>query len=212
MVTQIPYDAVDKEARTWVNSKIDHFIEARIIGAVEVITEKGSNLIQDGDVILTGSRSTSVEEILKKAYNSGKNFKVVIVEGRPDRGARAMLERLSKIGIKCIFTLTQSVTYVIRDVTKIILGASALLTNGALVGRIGTALIACIANSYHKPVLVCCETYKFSDRVQFDSLSHNTLGNPDYLAHSTIFTEATVTILRIIGSQKDFIGKLEGRS
>ncbi len=147
-------------------------------------------MIQNGDVILTFSRSVSVEEIFKKAFEAGKNFKVIIVEGRPDRSARNMMERLSKIGIKCVFTLTQNVIYLIKDVTKVLLGAAALMTNGTLVGRVGTAMVACIANSYHKPVIVCCETYKFSDRVQFDSLSHNVLGNPDYLAYSTVFTEA----------------------
>ena len=149
-------------------------------------------MIQNGDVILTFSRSVSVEEIFKKAHELKKDFKVIIVEGRPDRGARTMMERLSKMGIRCVFTLTQSVLYLIKDITKVLLGSTAFLTNGALVGRIGTAMIACIAHSYHKPVITCCETYKFSDRVQFDSLSHNLMGDPDYLSYSTIFTEQQV--------------------
>ncbi len=144
-------------------------------------------------MILTFSRSVSVEEILRKAHENKKDFKVVIVEGRPDRTARTMMERLSKLGIKCTFTLTQSVLYLIKYVTKVMLGATALLKNGALVGRIGTAMVACIAHSYHKPVIVCCETYKFSDHVQVDSLSHNLMGNPDYLAYSTVFTEQPVS-------------------
>jgi translation initiation factor eIF-2B subunit delta len=192
VVTQVPYDAIDKEAKTWVNSKIDNFIESRIIGAVEVISEKGANLIQNGDVIMTFSRSVSVEELFKKAYESRKSFKVMVVEGRPDRTSRAMIERLSKIGIKCVFTLIQSAIYVIKDVTKVLLGATAFMTNGTLLDRVGTSIVACLANSYHKPVIVCCETYKFSNSVQFDSLSHNILGNPDYLACSTIFTEVQV--------------------
>ena len=139
----------------------------------------------------------TVEEILKKAHAMKKDFKVIIVEGRPDRSARAMLERLSKLGIRCVFTLTQSVLYTIKEVTKVMLGVTSYLTNGALVGRIGTAMVACIAHNYHKPVIACCETYKFSDRVQFDSLSHNLMGNPDYLAYSTIFTEQAVRKIRV---------------
>ena len=73
VVTLIPHDAEDAEAKKWVNTKIDQFLEARIVGAIEVITEKGANLIQNGDVILTFSRSVSVEEIIKKAFESGKN-------------------------------------------------------------------------------------------------------------------------------------------
>lgn len=196
VVTQVPHDAVDKEAKAWINSKIDKFIEERIVGAIEVISEKGANLIQNGDVILTFSRSVSVEELIKKAFESGKTFRVIVVEGRPDRTSRAMIERLSKIGIKCVFTLTQSAIYVIKDVTKVLIGATAFMTNGTFLNRVGASIVACVAHSYHKPVIVCCETYKFSDRVQFDSLSHNVLGNPDYLAYSTIFTEQPVNLLR----------------
>jgi translation initiation factor eIF-2B subunit delta len=145
---------------------------------------------------MTFSRSVTIEAIIKKAHELHKDFKVIIVEGRPDRSARTMLQRLSKIGVKCVFTLTQNVLYLIKDVTKVLLGVTSFLANGALVGRVGTAMIACIAHTYHKPVIACCETYKFSSRVQFDSLSHNLLGNPDYLAYSTIFTEQPVRDLK----------------
>jgi translation initiation factor eIF-2B subunit delta len=197
VASKVEPGANDKEAKLWISRKIDQFIERRIVGAIEVITEKGANLIQDNDVILTYSRSVTVEEIFKKAAEQKKKFKVIIVEGRPDRSARTMMERLSKAGIQCIFTITQSVLYLIKDVTKVMLGVTSMLTNGALVGRIGTAMIACIAHSYHKPVIACCETYKFSPKVQFDSLSHNLMGSPDYLAYSTILTEQTVILALI---------------
>ena len=47
--------------------------------------------------------------------------------------------------------------------------------------RIGTSLVALVAKSFNVPVLVCCETYKFSDRVQTDSFVINELGDPNDL-------------------------------
>ena len=38
-----------------------------------------------------------------------------------------------------------------------------------------------MAKSCNVPVLVCCETYKFSERVQTDSFVFNELGDPDDL-------------------------------
>merc|ERR1712029_798361 len=38
-----------------------------------------------------------------------------------------------------------------------------------------------IAKAQNVPVLVCCETYKFSERVQTDSFVFNELGDPDDL-------------------------------
>lgn len=62
------------------------------------------------------------------------------------------------------------------QVSKVIFGAHGLLANGYVMSRIGTSLIAMVAKSYNVPVLVCCETYKFCDRVQTDAFVTNELG------------------------------------
>jgi len=62
------------------------------------------------------------------------------------------------------------------QVSKVFLGSHALLANGFVMSRVGTSLIALVAKMYNVPVLVCCETYKFSDRVQTDSFVFNELG------------------------------------
>ena len=64
----------------------------------------------------------------------------------------------------------------LTQVSKVIVGAHALLANGYVMSRIGTALIALVAKSYNVPVLVCCETYKFCDKVQTDAFVNNELG------------------------------------
>jgi translation initiation factor eIF-2B subunit delta len=62
------------------------------------------------------------------------------------------------------------------QVSKVIVGAHSLLANGYVMSRIGTSQVALVARSFNVPVLVCCETYKFSDRVQTDSIVNNELG------------------------------------
>lgn len=57
-----------------------------------------------------------------------------------------------------------------------LLGAHALLANGYVMSRAGTAQIALVAKSYNVPVLVCCETHKFSERVQTDAFVYNEIG------------------------------------
>ncbi|KAJ8941405.1 hypothetical protein NQ314_010405 [Rhamnusium bicolor] len=84
--------------------------------------------------------------------------------------------RLVEAGISCTYVLINAVSFVMSSVTKVILGAHALLTNGYVMSRIGTAQVALVAQAYNKPVLVCCETYKFSERVQTDSFVYNELG------------------------------------
>lgn len=48
-----------------------------------------------------------------------------------------------------------------------------MLSNGALVSRVGTASLACLVSDFRKPFHVFCESYKFSDKSYLDSLSWN---------------------------------------
>ena len=68
------------------------------------------------------------------------------------------------------------------EVSKVILGAAAVLSNGTVLSRAGAALVAMAAAASSTPVLVCAEALKFHERVQLDSITHNELGNPDALA------------------------------
>lgn len=45
-------------------------------------------------------------------------------------------------GLDCIYTLLSHVSYLIKKTSKVFVGASALLSNGSLVSRIGSALVS----------------------------------------------------------------------
>lgn len=57
-----------------------------------------------------------------------------------------------------------------------------MLSNGTVLSRAGTAAVAMVAQAHNKPVMICCETHKFNERVQLDSITHNELGDPEALA------------------------------
>jgi translation initiation factor eIF-2B subunit delta len=69
-----------------------------------------------------------------------------------------------------------------KDVTTVFLGAHAMVSNGHLLSRVGTAIVATAAKSRNIAVLVLCETVKFTERVQLDSVTFNELANPKQLA------------------------------
>ncbi|BFZ58912.1 hypothetical protein PYCC9005_005980 [Savitreella phatthalungensis] len=75
--------------------------------------------------------------------------------------------------------------YVMPLVTKVLLGAHALLANGALYSRAGTAVVACAAHAKQVPCVVLAETYKFSERVLLDSFVMNEIGPDAMLALPT---------------------------
>lgn len=70
------------------------------------------------------------------------------------------------------------------DVTSFLLGASSVFCNGAPYSRVGTACVAMVAKAFSVPVNVCCEAYKFHERVLLDSICSNELGNVALALHS----------------------------
>lgn len=134
---------------------------------------------KEGDVLLIFGKSEVVLYLLKKLFET-KDFRVIVVDSRPLAEGRDMLKDLRKVGIPCCYVLLNALSYVLSDVTKVILGAAALLSDGSVLGRVGTAGVAALMASSQSraPVLVCCETYKISNRVQLESITGNELGNP----------------------------------
>lgn len=62
------------------------------------------------------------------------------------------------------------------------LGCHALLSDGAMFSRAGTASVANMCKHAGLPVACLCETYKFSDRVMLDSIAGNEIARKDTLA------------------------------
>ena len=69
-----------------------------------------------------------------------------------------------------------------QNVTRVLLGASSLLSNGAMLGPAGTAMVAALAKAQQIPVIVAAESYKFSEKVQLDSIVYNELGQSSEIA------------------------------
>lgn len=88
-------------------------------------------------------RSYSVELALKMAKEEGKDFRVVVADSRPLLEGRRLLASLSAAGIPTTYVNLNASSYVMRTVSKAFLGAAAMLSNGAVISRAGTAVGAC---------------------------------------------------------------------
>lgn len=182
IIAKLPETLSESEAKTSLLSDIDHFISDKIILADKVIVRHAGTKIRDGDVLLTYGSSSAVEMIFLHAHELGKRFRVVIVDSRPKLEGRLLLRRLVGKGLRCTYTHINAVSYIMHEVTRVFLGASSILSNGTVYSRVGTASVAMVAHEFHVPVIVCCEAYKFHERVQLDSICSNELGDPDAIS------------------------------
>ncbi|MQL82808.1 hypothetical protein Taro_015286 [Colocasia esculenta] len=181
-IAKLPLTLSESEAKSSLQSDIDHFINVKIILADKVIVSHAVTKIRDGDVLLTYGFSCVVEMILLSAHELGKQFRVVIVDSRPKLEGQKLLRRLVGKGLRCTYTHVNAISYIMHEVTRVFLGASSVLSNGTVYSRVGAACVAMVAHAFRVPVLICCEAYKFHERVQLDSICFNELGDPDVIS------------------------------
>lgn len=171
----------DAEAKKGLCEGIDVFIRERVTFADAVIAKSAASKINDGDVILTYGKSSVVQKALVKAHEEGKKFRVIIVDSRPLHEGKHLATTMVELGVEVKYCLINGLSHNIQDATKVLLGAHAMMSNGRLFSRIGTALVAMEANDSDKPVIVLCETIKFTERVALDSIVHNEIAPSDEL-------------------------------
>ncbi|XP_057466482.1 uncharacterized protein LOC130755924 [Actinidia eriantha] len=181
-IAKLPLNLSESDAKATLCSEIDRFINEKIVLADKVIVRHAVTKIRDGDVLLTYGSSSVVEMILLYAHELGKQFRVVIVDSRPKLEGQALLRRLVGKGLSCTYTHINAVSYIMHEVTRVLLGAASVLSNGTVYSRVGTACVAMVAHEFQVPVLVCCEAYKFHERVQLDSICSNELGDPNIIS------------------------------
>ncbi|KMY96023.1 translation initiation factor eIF-2B subunit delta isoform X1 [Drosophila simulans] len=180
-LTQLPADVPETELKELLVHFIDTYIENQIGKAAQAISGFLQEKITDGDVLLTFACSSLIQFICEEAKRRQVAFRVIVVDSRPGCEGQELLRRLHATGIPCTYVLINAVGYVMAEATKVLLGAHALLANGYVMARTGTAQVALVANAHNVPVLVCCETHKFSERFQTDAIVYNELSDPNQL-------------------------------
>lgn len=182
-INHIPKGMAEEKVKENLCLAINNFVKEEILLAKEAICISATAKIVDGDTILVFAYSSLVKDVLCKAYDQKKSFQVVVVESRSKMEGNEMMRRLLKHGLRCCYVPASAASSMMKTVSKVIIGAHALLANGSVMSRVGSMKIVEIAESYGVPVLVCCETYKFCERALTDSFVHNELGNAEDLTH-----------------------------
>eukprot|EP00106_Octopus_bimaculoides_P014497 XP_014781939.1 PREDICTED: translation initiation factor eIF-2B subunit delta-like [Octopus bimaculoides] len=182
-ISLISPEVDEKDAKEKLVDFIDRYIKEKLYLAADAIFMKAKEKIEDDDVIIVYSGSSLVREILIDAKKHSKRFSVIVVDSRPRMEGKKTVEALVKNGVECSYVLISAISYAMQKATKVFLGAHAALANGYIMSRAGTSLLCMMAKAYTVPVLVFCETHKFSERVQADSFVSNELADPDDLIH-----------------------------
>jgi len=125
------------------------------------IAEFGAKRIEDGDIIMTHCHSTAAIGVMKKAWEQGKDIKVIVTETRPRYQGKITAKQLAEAGIPVIYVVDGAARHYMKMTDKVVMGADSITANGAVINKIGTALIALTAKEHRVWVMTAAETYKF---------------------------------------------------
>ena len=127
----------------------------------EKIAEIGAKRIKDDTVILTHCHSSTVTYLLEKAKQQGRDFQVIVTETRPVFQGRITAQEMLKLGIKTTLIVDSAARHFMNQVDLAIVGADAVTSEGNVVNKIGTSMIALTAQEARTPFYVVTELLKF---------------------------------------------------
>lgn len=173
VIIKIDPSTPEAEAKRDLLDEIDTFIRERVTAASKLIRDVAATKIEPGDVILTYASSSIVEQTLLQAHAAGIAFSVIIVDSKPLFEGKKLVRKLANRGVSVRYYLITGASHAVKDASKVFLGAHAMMSNGRLYSRVGTALVSMLANTHSIPVIVLCESVKFTEKVALDSIVGN---------------------------------------
>ncbi|KAF1957914.1 nagb/rpia/CoA transferase-like protein [Byssothecium circinans] len=175
----------ESDAKRNLLDEIDMFIRERVTAADKLIRDIAVTKILPGDVILTYAASSIVEQTLLQAHAAGVPFSVIVVDSKPLFEGKTLARKLANAGLQVRYFLITGASHAIKDASKVFLGAHAMMSNGRLYSRVGTALVSMLANAQSLPVIVLCESVKFTEKVALDSIVGNEVAPSEELLSET---------------------------
>ena len=127
----------------------------------ENIAKVGSRRIFHHSRILTHCHSSTVTSILRKAKLDGKSFEVVCTESRPIFQGRITAKEMLNSGIKTTMIVDSAVRHFMNQVDLVMVGADAITSEGNVINKIGTSMVALAAKEARTPFYVVSELLKF---------------------------------------------------
>ncbi|KAK3680138.1 hypothetical protein LTR78_000515 [Recurvomyces mirabilis] len=175
LIAEIDPAMPEHEAKDFLGEEIGRFVRERVVVSGKAIAATASKQIKRGSVVLTYAKSSIVEKTILQAWEQGTEFRVIVVDSRPLFEGRKLAESLIQAapGLELEYLPFSGLAHAVRDATLVLLGAHSMLSNGRLLSRVGTASVAMQAQRRNVPVIVLCESVKFSGKVALDSIVLN---------------------------------------
>jgi ribose 1,5-bisphosphate isomerase len=135
----------------------------------ELIIKNGAELIQEGYTVMTHCHSSITSAIFVRAHELGKNIKAICTETRPRYQGRKTAKELVSAGIPTTQVVDSAMRWIARkeSIDMIIIGLDAVTSQGTILNKIGSRLLALAAKESDIPLYVAGSLLKFDSDTVF---------------------------------------------
>ncbi len=157
-------ESSDKESVKELATEVSQ-VSSRFLETLELMKEKiaaiGSKRISHHSRVLTHCHSSTVTSMLRKAKLDGKAFEVVCTESRPVFQGRITAKEMLDSGIRTTIIVDSAVRHFMNEIDLVVVGADAITSEGNIINKIGTSMVALAAKEARTPLYVVSELLKF---------------------------------------------------
>jgi ribose 1,5-bisphosphate isomerase len=120
-------------------------------------------------LIMTHCHSSVVTGILLEAKKQGKHFNVINTETQPRLQGRQTAKELLDAGIKVFHVVDSAMRWAVNhyEVNLILIGADSVTSEGTVLNKIGSRLLALVAHEEHVPFYVATPLLKYNPQTSF---------------------------------------------
>jgi len=194
-MTQIFDKNMRSQLREIVTTNISDF-ENEVEVALDEMGLIAREQIHPNDCILVYGYSSSVLRFLCAAKQRSVKFEVLVAESSPRQDGQDMAVELVKAGITTTLVPDAALFVMMPRVTKVIVGAHAIMSNGGVLSASGTHLAALVARKHGVPLVVTSSLIKLTPRYPYDLEFLSCLSNPaEVLSHDKLQRPDSVGVL-----------------
>ncbi|MDO9537979.1 MAG: S-methyl-5-thioribose-1-phosphate isomerase [Thermoplasmata archaeon] len=147
-------------ARYLVISNAEKFIR-NSNSAVEKIGQNALPLMKKPGKVITICNSSAAISAILECHKAGRITGVYACETRPKKQGLITIKELAKAGVPVTLIVDSAMRFVMPEVSIAFVGTDTLESDGSLINKIGTHLLAATARDFNIPIYACAETYKF---------------------------------------------------
>jgi translation initiation factor 2B subunit (eIF-2B alpha/beta/delta family) len=151
---------IDGTYQNGIIREINQFIDKNIIlSQSQIIDIATKRLINSNNILTFG-----YNDIIKKIVCSLRSkYKLYICDDPHNISIKDIKDIKDINDIKYLYI--NAISYVLSDIDIVLLGCNEIMSNGDIIGPVGTALISLVAYNNNIPVIVCCDSLSFTKKI-----------------------------------------------